>query len=469
MSGMIRILRRFVMMTMFISIMLLIFNFVLLGTFVFKEINLDPSPEDVIQKVIQGMEKQSGSYSLNEEAENLLKQHKAWAMLIAKDGRVAWGYEVPKEVPRTYDLVEAAKFSRYYLKDYPVYIWEHADGLFVLGYPKNSHAKYQFHFLSDWVLELPVRIMLLLLLNIGIALLFSIVIGMRLFQGIRPLIEGVHNLAKEKKVELKANGLFRDLAQSINTVSDMLQKKTAALKARDEARSNWIAGISHDIRTPLSIILGYASEMEENQNLPAEERHQARIIRRQGEKLRSLVSDLNLVSMLEYEMQPMQLKPIRLAVLARQAAADFINNGLDEKYDIELNLIDESVQIMGDEKLLNRAITNLVHNSVRHNPQGCKIILETSLAEDPSLCLFAVIDNGKGIPEEQLADITELPYSSKRKEPNLQGHGLGLPMAARIAKAHQGRLILVSGKEHKGLKAVMEFQVFRSGSSPSTR
>lgn len=95
------------------------------------------------------------------------------------------------------------------------------------------------------------------------------------------------------------------------------------MKARDEARSNWISGISHDIRTPLSMILGYASEMEDNSDLPKEQRHQSGIIRRQGEKLRSLVSDLNLVSMLEYEMQPLHLKDIRLSVLARQVVADF--------------------------------------------------------------------------------------------------------------------------------------------------
>src|SRR5690606_40331414 len=64
-----------------------------------------------------------------------------------------------------------------------------------------------------------------------------------------------------------------------------------------EARSNWIAGISHDVRTPLSMVLGYASELEENEALPQPEREKARIIRRQGEKLRKPIHDLKLVSM----------------------------------------------------------------------------------------------------------------------------------------------------------------------------
>ncbi|MBN3585179.1 hypothetical protein JYB64_22585, partial [Algoriphagus aestuarii] len=138
------------------------------------------------------------------------------------------------------------------------------------------------------------------------------------------------------------------------------------LKSRDEARSNWIAGISHDIRTPLSMILGHASDLEENSVIPEEQRRQAGIIRQQAEKLRSLVSDLNLVSMLEYEMQPLEKKPIRLSALARQVASEFLNEGLEEKYVLEIEALEETALVNGDERLLTRAIRNLIHNSIRH-------------------------------------------------------------------------------------------------------
>ncbi|WP_019423102.1 sensor histidine kinase [Paenibacillus sp. OSY-SE] len=459
MEGIIRILRRFVATTIFISIFLLIFNFVLLGTLVFTENYKHPSPEGMIKQVAQGLEKQDDSFQLDEQATELLKQNHAWAMLLGDKGHVRWDYHLPNDVPKSYNLVDVAKFSRYYLMDYPVYTSEHTDGLMVVGYPKESHWKYQLDFLPDWISSLPLRIVLLLLCNLALALLISIVIGTRLIRKIRPLVDGVHNLAREQAIQLDAKGIFGDLAQSINSASAILQRKTAALQDRDEARSNWIAGISHDIRTPLSLVLGYASEMEDHSDLPEEQRHQAGIIRRQGEKLRSLVSDLNLVSMLEYEMQPLHLKHIRLSVLARQVVTEFLNNGLDDRYDIELKLADEAVQIHGDEKLLLRAISNLVQNSVRHNSQGCKIIIEASLSKDRSQYLFIVRDNGRGIPQEQLAEITELYFSTRRKRPIEQGQGLGLPMVARIAKAHHGRLVLASGVDQRGLTAVMEFPV----------
>lgn len=459
MEGITRILRRFMATTILISIVLLIFNFFLLGTLIFKEINQHPAPEDVLKQVSQSLEPLDGSYQLDEESAKFLHVQQAWAMLIAETGHVLWEYQVPNEIPREYSLVDVAKLSRYYLMEYPVYIWEHEDSLLVVGYPKNSYAKYQFNLLTDWVRTLPLRLLFLLLLNVVLALVLSIVIGMRLIKGIRPLVEGIHDLAKEKTVQLDTKGIFRDVAKSINDVSVMLQQKTAALKARDEARSNWIAGISHDIRTPLSMVLGYASEMEENEDLPEEERQRAGIIRRQGEKLRSLVHDLNLVSMLEYEMQPLQLKHIRLAVLARQVATEFLNNGLDERYKIELKLMDEGIQIKGDESLLLRAITNLVQNSVQHNPQGCHIMLQTCLADNGLSYHFIVRDDGRGIPQEELQEITELPYSSKRKKPVQEGHGLGLPMVARIMQAHNGGLILESNGDQQGLTATMVFPV----------
>lgn len=200
------------------------------------------------------------------------------------------------------------------------------------------------------------------------------------------------------------------------------------------------------------MILGYASNMEENSDIPTEQRQQAGIIRQQAEKLSSLVSDLNLVSMLEYEMQPLNKKAIRLSVLARQIASEFLNGGLDERFMLEVAILDENAQVMGDEQLLTRAVTNLVQNSINHNPDGCLILLQTSFDADNNTCSFIVDDKGKGIPQNELADLLELPYSSKRKRPRQNGHGFGLPMVARIVKAHKGHFIL-SSDSSSGLKA----------------
>jgi len=452
MESAVRILKRFISTTMIISIFLLILNFVLLGVWVFRGMNKGQSPAVVVKTVAEGLQPSLDSYSLDTSAEKLLNKNQAWAMLIDDRGNIAWSYMLPDELPKKYSLTDVAKLTRNYLMDYPVFVWQHDEGLVVVGYPKDSLGKYQYILPTDWVSSLPLRIVYLVIGNIILALLLSLLMGSRLIRSIRPLTYGIQALAEDKEVFIEPKGILASLAQNINITSALLKQKNESLKNRDEARSNWIAGISHDIRTPLSMILGYSSELEENSSIPAEQRQQAGIIRKQAEKLRSLVSDLNLVSMLEYEMQPLNKKTIRLSALARQIASDFLNHGLDEKYMLEIEISDERAQVSGYERLLTRAITNLVQNSINHNPDGCKIKLQTSFDANNETCSFIVSDNGKGIPQNELSNLLELPFSSKRNISKKQGHGLGLPMVARIAKAHQGQLVL-SSDIGKGLTA----------------
>lgn len=114
MNGIHRILCRFVVTTIFISTLLLILNLVLLGTLVFGDYQ-NPSPRSVAKEVGQGLSRHGDSYHLDERATRLLRHKQAWAMLLAKDGHVQWGYQLPDEIPRSYNLVEIAKFSHYYL------------------------------------------------------------------------------------------------------------------------------------------------------------------------------------------------------------------------------------------------------------------------------------------------------------------------------------------------------------------
>ncbi|RNB77479.1 sensor histidine kinase [Brevibacillus panacihumi] len=455
MESTVRILKRFIHATVLISLFLLLLNFMVLLLWIGNGISADESPSFVVQKVAKGLDGGPNHYILDPLSQKLLEEQQIWAMLIANTGKVAWEFKLPDEIERTYSLTDVAKFSRNYLMDYPVFVYEHQDGLVVVGYPKGSLAKYQHILQVGWVESLPLRAVLFLIGNIVLALLLSLLIGSKLIHSIRPLTHGIHALADDREVKIEPKGILADLATSINHASLLLQKKTQSLNSRDEARSNWIAGISHDIRTPLSMVLGYASEIAESEDAPSEHRRLAGIIRKQAEHLRSLVHDLNLVSMLEYEMQPIGMKQIRLSALARQAASDFLNNGVDERFTLEVDVADEGSRINGDERLLLRAIANLLQNCIRHNPEGCQIRLHTSHDPDKQLCRIVVSDDGKGIAQEELTDLLELPYSVRRKRPRHNGHGLGLPMAARIAKAHGGRLSL-SGGVGEGFCATIE-------------
>lgn len=91
------------------------------------------------------------------------------------------------------------------------------------------------------------------------------------------------------------------------------------MQKKETARANWISGVSHDIRTPLSMVMGYAGQIEENEALPEADRKKARIIRQQSIKMKNLINDLNLASKLEYNMQPINPVPVNLVAVAGRA------------------------------------------------------------------------------------------------------------------------------------------------------
>lgn len=264
MAGTVRILRRFIGATMMISAFLLIFNVILLSVWVFEGMNKGNSPAVVVQQVAEGLQRSSQDDSYDADASiSLLKQHHAWAMLLDPNGHVAWSYMLPDELPRSYSLLDVAKFSKAFLLDYPVFVWEHPDGLVVIGYPKGSLGKYQHTLPTEWVSSLPAKLLMFLLLNVAVALLLALLIGYRLVHSIRPIVQGIQALAEDKETYIEPKGVLADLAKSVNQAAALLRQKNERLKRKDEARSNWIAGISHDIRTPLSMVLGYASDLEE--------------------------------------------------------------------------------------------------------------------------------------------------------------------------------------------------------------
>ena len=130
-----------------------------------------------------------------------------------------------------------------------------------------------------------------------------------------PILNGIRHLSAGNPVCLEESGALVEISASLNKAGDYLLKK-------DNTRAEWIRGISHDIRTPLSIVLGYASEIEDTVSLPEATRKQAGIIRRYSEKLKNLVADLNLTTKLEYSIQPLQKQKIDPVELARQVVSE---------------------------------------------------------------------------------------------------------------------------------------------------
>ena len=387
-----------------------------------------------VDELSEHISNRDGLLSSDTVAQKLISEGNVWAMILDNNGCVIWDENMPDDLPRQYSLQDVASFSRWYLDDYPVSIWERDDGLLVVGYEAGSLWKSRITFDADYVAPLFYCSIGIFLANIIIVILLFIHNTRKLEKSIGPILNGIQQLSKGKPVHLDESGKLSEIKSGLNKAGDYLMKK-------DNTRAVWIRGISHDIRTPLSIILAYSSEIEETPTLPETTRKQAGIILRQSEKLKNLVFDLNLTTKLEYSMQTIHKQNIDVVELARQVVSGILNNGIPEQFEIEFyeEQPGKVLQLNGNNLLLQRMLENLIHNSIVHNPTGC--IIDFSVGSHENSCIFIISDNGHGMSGPQLNALNsnEDIFNSQKSEDDTE-HGLGLKIVRQIVKAHQGTI-----------------------------
>lgn len=320
-------------------------------------------------------------------APELLDGKNQWAMLIDDEsGDVIWSYNKPADIPDTYTMRDVASFTRWYLEDYPVRTRIRDDGLLIIGAPKFSLQRY--------TLEMPTN-----------------TIGPTIFW---------------------FGGLFIVMVAGVLAVSTLLLRRWFRKDQSqvDAARAEWVNGVSHDIRTPLSLVMGNAAQLEADPTLSADARKKAALIRRQSQTIRDLVGDLNLTMRLESSMQVLRRETVQPTALLRQTVADFLNSGQADAYPLEMELPETPLPALSaDPALLRRALTNLLSNCVRHNPPGSRICAGGFVC-DKHCILF--------IESDAPASAASIGQSPGVAEDGLAAHGTGLSLVIKIAQAHGG-------------------------------
>ena len=388
---------------------------------------------------------------ISEENSERLRNNHIWAVYLDMEGNMAWESDAPDEIPEHFTIQDVAVFAKGYLADYPVFIRNTDDGMLILGYPQDSYMKLSSNYYSlRYIKTLPFFVMGILAVDFAILFLAYYYSKRKILKNTEPIITSIEELGNGKPTSLSMRGELSGIADSVNKASHILSRQ-------NQARANWISGVSHDIRTPLSMIMGYAEQIAHGKNTDAHIHKKAEIIRQQSIKIKELVQDLNLVSQLEYEMQPIHKNSVRLASLLRSYTAELLNTGLSGEYSINIEITPaaDTVCLNCDARLISRAINNLVQNSIRHNPDGCDIVLSLEFV-DENISL-SVSDNGVGLSGKKLKELKEKPHYMESTDDRLDlRHGLGLILVQQVVDAHKGSLQIES-EERKGCKTTLFF------------
>ena len=348
------------------------------------------------QEILTHLSVNNGRYALDEQGAKSLLKHGQFAMILGKDGNILWSVALPEELRKTYTLQDVAKFARYYLEDYPVHSYVFEQGLLVIGGEKDQVWKYTLEFDVNLLNYLAKIVPLLLLSNIVVLV----------------------------------------------AVPTRIQKRRA--KQREEERTEWIAGVSHDIRTPLAIVMGNA-EMIAASTREEEVRQRAKSIEAQGIRLRRLVDNLNLSGKLEFGAGKFEKKKVRISRFLRKTLTEIMNQTEDDRYRFALEIEDslQDSELCFNEDLVERAVMNLLHNAIRHNADGCKI--EMRLYQDSkNHVLLKLSDTGKGVSKELLRRLNSRGYEW---EFGTGQHGLGLKIVKQVADWHRWKLFFANGEQ----------------------
>ena len=380
-------------LVLLLTIFLLFADLLFFG--IFLSLNGMPSYPDS-QEIMEHLHKENDEYRLEEEEAEKLSGARQFAMLLDNGGNILWSEFLPKELQKNYTLQDVAKFTRYYLEDYPVRTYVVPEGLLIIGQKKEQIWKYTLEYK-----------------------------------------EGViRNLIEFLPLFLLSNALI------LVSVPIWIQKKRA--RQKEEERTEWIAGVSHDIRTPLAIVLGNA-EMIAATTESEEIKNRALRIEKQGLRLRRLVENLNLFSKLSFGYGNLEKEKIQVSRFLRKTITEMRNQTEDERMQFNLD-IEEDLQglVLGfNENLMERALMNLLNNAVQHNPEGCEITVK--LYQDEKSHIFLTVeDNGCGLEKAALERLNRKNYEW---EPSTGQHGLGLKIVKQVISRHRWKVQFAEGSQ----------------------
>ena len=452
-----KLIRRFVGIMMLSTILLVILNVAFYAIIFVRNMSVF-SPWDMAEQAADALQLTDIGFFLPDDIASKLKEQNVWAVLIDDDTRkVIWKTNnLPNNIPMQYTLSDIAELTRGYVDGYPTFTGESQNGLLILGYPKDSfwkHTRASWNY--DFIANLPKNTIIILAINTVLIFLIYAVTNSKLLHSIKPITNGIQNLSSSNPIYIKEKGVLAELAEQINKTSEILQRQTEQLRKKETARANWIAGVSHDIRTPLSMVMGYAGQLASSKNLSEVERKKASVIVKQSKRMKDLINDLNLASKLEYDMQPLTIKRENAISIVRQVIVDFMNMDIDDRFPIEWRTADtlSVCYINADKDLLKRAISNLIQNSINHNERGC--VIYASVDDDDNTCRICIEDSGIGASDEQIDSLNNTPhYMVCDTNTTEQRHGLGLLIVKQIINGHNGKVV-IDHSEYGGFKVIL--------------
>jgi len=282
---------------------------------------------------------------------------------------------------------------------------------------------------------------------VGVALIAAYFVSRSITLPVRQMKETAERIAKGDfggRVRIKSQDEFGELAKSFNIMADELEQMIESLRLMDKMRTDFVASVSHELKTPLTLIKGYTETLE---NKGIEDKKTTirfiSIIKEHSDRLGKIVNDLLSLSELELSKDCVNKEEFDLKELIDDVVLGF-GLALDRrKQKLAVDVQSGDCRMRGDRNRIGQVLVNLIDNAIKYTPESGRIELIVC-DRDGQFCL-SVQDNGIGIAAEHIDRVFERFYRvDKARSRELGGTGLGLSIAKHIVLAHNGKISIES-------------------------
>ena len=372
--------------------------------------------------------------------------------LLDADGREIFSYQKP-EFARTYyssvELLELYQTGPAEHDGTTVFIdtVSHVGNAYayVLYFPVSISKVTMYlngaQFTGGKTILLPILLVLLFLV-----LLCGVIYGLYVTKAMRRLTTAVQEISVRGYLPVQDHGVFHDLYESLNTLDAEIRASDQMKAQTEKMRGEWIANITHDLKTPLSPIKGYAEMLGEAGGKSEEQcLRYSGIMLKNASYMEALIDDLKLTYQLENGMLPVNREEQNLIRFLKELAIDVLNTPEYEHRVIHFESVTDAAFFCFDQRLFTRAFRNLIINAFVHGAADTEVSLRVSISD--TALKIEVADNGKGMRPELVEHLFDRYYRGASTDQKPEGSGLGLAIAKGIIELHGGVISVTSVPE----------------------
>lgn len=259
---------------------------------------------------------------------------------------------------------------------------------------------------------------------------------------------------EEKVLVVTDDNVLKELLSEINKLLENNQKILAEYRKKEDSMRKMLSNISHDLKTPLTVVLGYIETINLDKDMHNDEKEV--LLEKVQDKTIEVIDLINKffdLAKLESGDKDISMTRININEVCRKNILNFYDILNSKGFEVDINIPKKDLYVFGNEEALDRILNNLISNAVKYGNDGNFIGL--SIKENEKFIYIHVIDKGKGIEEDKIDKVFERMYTLEDSRNRFfQGSGLGLTITKRLVEKMNGEILLKSSPNKKTMFTV---------------